>query len=235
MSAKSSFKIPADLEDYLERLVSAVERAVDGNTANKPEGDWRTKYLSLQEQYRALSALYQSIVETPPVADKNNEYLISFDAKPTLEETATVGIVQIKDLLNVAIESNTSDIFDVLSYYLANTKGDFQELVKIQKKAYNEKVMSKFTSNLAISKTFSKIDCIRVFRSLIDAGKIVTRDGSKLTHKAYFSAVGDFFGVDLSDAATVFSASLSDGNSGTKHTAIFDQLSSVILDQFNAK
>ena len=48
MSAKTS-KISADLEDYLERLVSAVERAVDGKHANTPGEDWHTKYLALQD------------------------------------------------------------------------------------------------------------------------------------------------------------------------------------------
>ena len=231
MSANTTM-IHANLEDYLERLVSAVERAVDGKSATKPEESWHARYLALQEQYNALSALYQSLVDTPPVTDKNNEYLISFDTKPTLDETASNGLVQIKDLLNAAIEANTNDIFDVIDYYLANTKGDLRELVKIKKKTFNVMVSSKFTSNIAFNaEEFAILDLVRLCYGLFNSGMVIPRVGKDLSLKEFFDTIGNVFDVDLSKASKSRSNSVGAGCSEETQTAVFDILCQASLNK----
>lgn len=228
------------------RLISAIKRAVDVNSAYfkafeklarkpLPNEDWRSKYLALQEQYYALSALYQSSINTPPVTDKHNQFLLSFDTPPTPRETANDGLVQVKDLLNAAIEANTSDLFQVLRIYLADAQGNLLSLVKVRQEIFQKRTKSLFASNLALSKSFTKIDCIRVFRALFEAGKITARDGSKLTLKEYFKTIGDLLDVDFSEASTTISTSMADSYSADKHTAIFTQLSNAILTLFNSK
>ena len=222
MSAKTS-KISADLEDYLERLVSAVERAVDGKHTNTPGEDWHTKYLALQEQYTALSALYQSLVETPPVTDKNNEYLIPFNTIPTPEEAAFNGLVQIKGLLDAANEANTSDIFEVMEYYLASAKGDYQTLVKTKKKAFDKMVSSKFTSNLAFNlDVFTLLDLIRICYGFYNSGMVGPRVGKELTFKEFLETMGKVFNVDLSKASKSKSNSVGSGCTEETQTAVFD-------------
>lgn len=200
-----------------------------------PPFDWHSKYLDLQERYMALSALYQSTIESPPITDGNNQTLLPFDDPSAAFDVAHLGIVQVKDLLNAAMETNSSDLFQVLRVHLASTNGDLLELVKVSQESFQKRTDSLFYSNLTPSKSFSKIDCIRVFRALYDAGKIATRDGSSLTLKAYFQTIGDLLDIDLSDASTLFSASLADSNSASKHTAIFDQLAKAIQDQFDSR
>ena len=231
MSAKTS-KISADLEDYLERLVSAVERAVDGISANKPGVDWHAKYLALQEQYTALSSLYQSLVDAPPVADKNNEYLLSFFDKPTPEETASNGLVQVKDLLDAAIEANTNDVFEVMEYYFANAKGDVQELVKIKKKTFDRMVASKFTSNLAFNlDDFTILDLVRVCYGFYNSGMVGPRVGKELTQKEFFDTMGKVFDVDLSKASKSKSNSVGSGCREETQTAIFDVMKQAPLNK----
>lgn len=240
------------------RLILAIKRSVDVSSgyfhsfaqlssnllkngfsfdfdSSPPPVDWQSKYLSLQERYYALASLYQSAIQSPPITDRNNQIMLPFDDPSTTLDVARLGVVQVKDLLHAAIEANSSDLFQVLRTYLASTNGNLLELVKVSQESFKKRANSLFASNLASSKSFSKIDCIRVFRALYDAGKIATRDGSSLTLKAYFQIIGDLLDIDLSDASTVFSSSLADSNSATKHTAIFDQLAKVIQDQYNSK
>ena len=231
------------------RLIAAIKRTINTYSAcfkafeplasvaypELPADDWHSKYLDLQERYFALSALYQSSIPNPPASGKDRQLSLSLDIPTSPVHCARLGVVQVKDLLNTAVEANSSDIFQVLRFYLAKSNDNLLELVKVNQESFLKRSALMMSSNLALSKTFSKIDCIRVFRALFEAGKITTRDGSKLSLKAYFKTVGDFLGIDLSDASTIFRASLADSYSGDKHTAIFNQLAQSIITLFNSK
>ena len=232
------------------RLIAAIKRTINPDSAcfkafeplasvadypELPADDWHSKYLDLQERYFALSALYQSSIPNPPASGKDRQLSLSLDIPYSPVHCARLGVVQVKDLLNTAVEANSSDIFQVLRFYLAKSNDNLLELVKVNQETFLKRSALMMSSNLALSKTFSKIDCIRVFRALYEAGKITSRDGSKLSLKAYFKTVGDFLGIDLSDASTIFSASLADSYSGDKHTAIFNQLAQSIITLFNSK
>ena len=231
MSAKTS-KIHADLEDYLERLASAVERAVDGINANKSGEDWQAKYLVLQEQYSALSALYQSLVETPPITDKNNEYLIPFDTKPTPEEAASNGLVQIKDLFAVAREANTSDLFEVLRVYADKTSGNLKDYVNAMEVVFNAKATKNIVTYLALTDNLTELDLIRITRSFIDGGFVVdTRTNKAPTYKELYAIAEQVFNIDLSNAATSFSDAIKKNCSEKAHKAIFDTMGQALVNK----
>jgi len=240
-------------------LISAIKRAVDVDSAyfraferlathlassgfsiddfpsSLSDDDWRTKYFALQERYAALSALYQSTVQQPPVTDANNQYRLPLDVPPTPKETSRYGIVQVKDLIELASDIEDTDLFQVLRVYFSNAKGNMVDYLDAKEKLYKAKKAAQHYSKFTLSKTFSKLDCIRVFRALVDGGKIATLNGTKLIRKDFFKALSIFLNCDFSDESTRFSSSLSDSESGTKHTAIFDELAGVIQNAFNTQ
>ena len=231
MSAKTS-KISADLEDYLERLVSAVERAVDGKHANTPCEDLQAKYLALQEQYTALSALCQSLVDTPPVADKNNEYLIPFHNIPAPEEAASNGFVQIKDLFAVAREANTSDLFEVMRVYGGRNSVNLKDYVDAMEVVFNAKATKNIVTYLALTDNLTELDLIRITRSFIDGGFVVdTRTNKAPTYKELYAIAEQVFNIDLSNAATSFSNSIKKNCSETTHKAIFETMGQALVDK----
>lgn len=232
MTAIQSFKIHAVVDGYLDNL-TIDPFSIEAQPVAITEG--QHDYAALEEKYNALLALYQSTIDAMPPHEKDNQLLIRFDTLQEELEKARESIFKVQDLLAIANEAQTADVFQVLRIFLAKANSNLQELVKVNQEAFNKKVKSKLNSNLALSKSFKKIDCIRVFRALFDAGKITSRDGAKLTLKDYFKTIGDLLDIDLSDASTVFSASLADSNSATKHTAIFDQLAKVIQNQYDSK
>ena len=170
-------------------LISAIKRAVDVNSAyfkaferladelSGPVVDWKAKYFALQRQY---DALYASI--PPPMVDRKNQLFIPFDSL----EAARQGYVSIEDLLRVADKNETLNIYFVLRLLLDDINHDFLDMVMAAEAMANEREASRYTSNITISKNFTKIDCIRVIISLFKKGKFKTRDGSKLTQKALF-------------------------------------------------
>lgn len=213
-------------------LISAIKRAVDINSAyfkaferlannlNQPEEDWRAKYLSLQEQYHALSSLFQSTINTPPIIDKNNQFRLALP--PTPQETANDGLVQILDLLNAVTKAKSANIFEVLRYYLAHAQGDVLKMVEVHEELFNEEIASTYISHLAISESLSEINLIRVFLSLYLAGFIIDRKtGKKPTQTEYFNTIGELFNIDLSDAVGIYSRSIQQGCSEETIKAIF--------------
>lgn len=225
------------------RLISAIKRAVDVNSAyfkafeklaSKPlsKEDWHSKYLALQEQYYALSALYQSTINTPPITDKHNQFLLSFDRQPNPEEATNDGLVQVNALLNAAIDAKTSDIFLVLRYYLAKAKGDVLKMVEVQEEIFNAQTVTAFTSNLVFADSLSQLDIIRVFRSLNDAGFVNNRrTGKKATYKELFDVAEKMFNIDLSGASSAFNNSLQECCSEETQTAVFDTMSQAFLNK----
>ena len=231
MSAKTS-KISADLEDYLERLVSAVERAVDGINANKPGEDWHTKYLALQEQYTALSALCQSLVDTPPVADKNNEYLIPFHNIPAPEKAASNGFVQIKDLFAVAKEANTSDLFEVMRVYGGRNSVNLKDYVNAEEELFNANVTKDIVTYLALTDNLTELDLIRIIRSFADGEFVVdTRTNKTPTYKTLYAIAGQVFNIDLSNASTSFSDAIKKNCSEKAHKAIFETMGEALVKE----
>lgn len=231
MSAKTS-KISADLEDLLERLVSAVERAVDGINANKPGEDWQAKYLALQEQYSALSALCQSLVDTPPVADKNNEYLIPFHNIPAPEEAASNGFVQIKDLFAVAKEANTSDLFEVMRVYGGRNSVNLKDYVNAEEVLFNANATKDIVTYLALTDNLTELDLIRVIRSFADAEFVIdTRTNKTPTYKELYAIAGKVFNINLSNASTSFSDAIKKNCSEKAHKAIFETMGEALVKE----
>lgn len=231
MSAKTS-KIPADLEDLLERLVSAVERAVDGINANTPGEDWQAKYLALQEQYTALSALYQSLVDTPPVADKNNEYLIPFHNIPAPEEAASNGFVQIKDLFAVVREANTSDLFEVVRVYAGKNSGNLKDYVNAEEELFNANATKDIVTYLALTDNLTELDLIRIIRSFVDAEFVIdTRTNKTPTYKTLYAIAGKVFNIDLSNASTTFCDPIKKNCSEKAHKAIFETMGEALVKE----
>ena len=221
-------------------LVSAIKRAVDVNSAyfkaferladelNQPEEDWQAKYLSLQEQYQALSSLFQSTINTPPIIERNNQLRLALPPNP--QETANNGLVQIMDLLNTVTKAKSANIFEVFRYYLAHAKGDVLKMVEIHEELFNDEIASTYTSHLAISESLSEIDLIRVFLSLYEAGFIINRKtGKKPTKTEYFNTIGELFNIDLSDAVGIYSRSLQQGCTEETMKAIFNTLAQKLV------
>ena len=219
-------------------LISAIKRAVDANSAyfkaferladelSGPVVNWKAKYFALQRQYDALSASIP-----PPLADTNNQLFLPFDSIEAVRQ----GYVSIEDMIGMAEKHETSNIYLVLRLLLDDINRDFKDMVMAADEMANKRESNSYTSNITISKSFTKIDCIRVIISLYKRGKLKTRDGSKLTQKALFEDFGNFLGVDLSSAPTEYTNSLSDSNKLAKNIAIFDELSSAVTDDFNSK
>ena len=219
-------------------LISAIENTVDVNSAyfkaferladelSGPVVNWKAKYFALQRQYDALSASIP-----PPLADTNNQLFLPFDSIEAVRQ----GYVSIEDMIGMAEKHETSNIYLVLRLLLDDINRDFKDMVMAADEMANKRESNSYTSNITISKSFTKIDCIRVIISLYKRGKLKTRDGSKLTQKALFEDFGNFLGVDLSSAPTEYTNSLSDSNKLAKNIAIFDELSSAVTDDFNSK
>ena len=219
-------------------LISSIENTVDVNSAyfkaferladelSGPVVDWKAKYFALQRQY---DALYASI--PPPMVDRKNQLFIPFDSL----EAARQGYVSIEDLLRVADKNETLNIYFVLRLLLDDINHDFLDMVMAAEAMANEREASRYTSNITISKNFTKIDCIRVIISLFKKGKFKTRDGSQLTQKVLFEDFGNFLGVDLSNGPTEYNNALSDNNKLSKNIAIFEVMSSAVTEDFNSK
>lgn len=221
-------------------LVSAIKRAIDVNSAyfkaferladelSGPVVDWKAKYLSIQEQYHALSSLFQSTINTPPIIERNNQLRLALPPNP--QETANNGLVQIMDLLNTVTKAKSANIFEVFRYYLAHAKGDVLKMVEIHEELFNDEIASTYTSHLAISESLSEIDLIRVFLSLYEAGFIINRKtGKKPTKTEYFNTIGELFNIDLSDAVGIYSRSLQQGCSEETMKAIFNALAQKLV------
>ena len=219
-------------------LISSIENTVDVNSAyfkaferladelSGPVVDWKAKYFALQRQY---DALYASI--PPPMVDRKNQLFIPFDSL----EAARQGYVSIEDLLRVADKNETLNIYFVLRLLLDDINHDFLDMVMAAEAMANEREASRYTSNITISKNFTKIDCIRVIISLFKKGKFKTRDGSKLTQKALFEDFGDFLGIDLSNGPTEYTNALADNDKLAKNIAIFEEMSKAVTEDFNSK
>ena len=219
-------------------LISSIENTVDVNSAyfkaferladelSGPVVDWKAKYFALQRQY---DALYASI--PPPMVDRKNQLFIPFDSL----EAARQGYVSIEDLLRVADKNETLNIYFVLRLLLDDINHDFLDMVMAAEAMANERESSRYTSNITITKNFTKIDCIRVIISLFKKGKFKTRDGSKLTLKALFENFGDFLGIDLSNGPTEYTNALADNDKLAKNIAIFEEMSKAVTEDFNSK
>ena len=219
-------------------LISSIENTVDVNSAyfkaferladelSGPVVDWKAKYFALQRQY---DALYASI--PPPMVDRKNQLFIPFDSL----EAARQGYVSIEDLLRVADKNETLNIYFVLRLLLDDINHDFLDMVMAAEAMANEREASRYTSNITISKNFTKIDCIRVIISLFKKGKFKTRDGSKLTQKALFENFGDFLGIDLSNGPTEYTNARADNDKLAKNIAIFEEMSKAVTEDFNSK
>lgn len=231
-----------------QRLISVIKSSIDANSGyfkafeevandleklgyyvNDPSSphsadDWQAKYLILQEQYLSLLSVYQSAAE-------GTQLEVFPEIPPVSKEAGKNGIVLITDLLNAVVEVDTTDIFEVLDYYTAKTSGNMRDMVEIREKLFRAKAKNQYTSNLAFSSKFKKIDIIRVFRAIFDAGKIATRNGEQLTLAEYFKTIGDVFDIDLSDASIHLTNSLNELYPEDKHVAIFKYLMKVFQDQ----
>ena len=216
-------------------LISAIKRAVDvnsyyfkafeqlANELDEPEEDWKEKYHTLLKQYDALCASIPS-----PLTDKKNQYLLPLDTI----EAARHGYVHVQDLLQAVDKVKTANLYKVLTYLLADIKGDFQEMVKTKERLHNDELASTYTSHLAISKQISEIDLIRVFLALYESGCIIDRKTRKKpTQKEYFKTIGDLFDIDLSDATATYSRSLQQGCSEETTEAIFILLAQALLNK----
>ena len=80
-----------------------------------------------------------------------------------------------------------------------------------------------------------KIDIIRVLNVLYELGKFMGPDGSRLTKKDYFTAVGKALNIDLSNYDKDLSRSLTDSTALDKHLRIFDEMRQKMTEIFNSK
>ena len=229
MSAKTP-KIHADLEEYLDRLITAFERAVESKTSSKPDEDWHARFLALQEQYRALSSLYQSTINTPPVIEKNNQLRLALPPDP--QETANTGLVQIDDLLNTVSKIGTANIFEVLRYYFAQIEGDVLKMVEIRAELFNSPSSKPFSSSLTLSDNLSHLDLIRIIRSFVDCGFFIDRStGKPPTYKALYDVAEQVLNIDLSEAPTKFSNTIKDAISEETQTSVFGTMAQTFLNK----
>lgn len=179
----------------------------------------------LQQKEKQLDALKTLAIQT----QSKNEQL-----QDSIESLKNGDTETINTLLAIAREKQTSDLYTVLRHFLSNHSGNIMEILKAEETAAKA-TPSAFKSNLTLSKSFSKIDCIRVFYTLHALGKFQGAEGGKVSLKTLFQVIGQSFNTDFSDFSTVLSASLADSNSAKKHTAIFTQMKQTMLDIFNSR
>ena len=179
----------------------------------------------LQQKEKQLDALKTLAIQT----QSKNEQL-----QDSIESLKNGDTETINTLLAIARERQTSDLYTVLRHFLSSHSGNIMETLKAEEKAAKA-VPSAFKSDITLSKSFSKIDCIRVFYTLHALGKFQGTNGNKVSLKTLFQVIGQAFNIDFSDFSTVLSASLADGNSAEKHTTIFVQMKQKMLDIFNSR
>ena len=179
----------------------------------------------LQQKEKQLDALKTLAIQT----QSKNEQL-----QDTIEKLKSGDTETINTLLAIAHERQTSDLYTVLRLFLSSHSGNIMETVKNQEKAAKT-IPAVMKSDITLSKSFSKIDCIRVFYTLHALGKFQSKDGGRVSLKTLFQVIGQAFNIDFSDFSTVLSASLSDSNSAEKHTVIFTQMKQSMLDIFNSR
>ena len=179
----------------------------------------------LQQKEKQLDAIKTLAIQT----QSKNEQL-----QDTIESLKSGDTDTVRDILAIARERQTTDIYTILHHFLPAQSGNILETVKAEEKAAKA-APSAFKSDITLSKSFSKTDCIRVFYTLHALGKFQGKDGSKASLKSLFQVIGQAFNFDFSDFSTVLSASLADGNSAEKHTTIFVQMKQKMLDIFNSR
>ena len=81
----------------------------------------------------------------------------------------------------------------------------------------------------------AKIDIIRVFNVLYELGMFRGRDGSRLTKKDFFTAMGKAINKDLSNYDKDLSRSTSDSTALEKHLRIFVDMKKKMEDIWNSK
>ena len=213
----------ADYFPVFRELAADLESSgfvMDINNTTPMPPDWHLEYINLNERYNELQRQYDELRK-----DENNQFNIDFP------QNASNQIIYIDDLIKAATEVKTTNIFHALRYYYIKTQGDMVEYVKAKEELFASIEANQYTSNLAVSKSFTKIDVIRLFRALYDAKKIVSRNGEELTLTEYFNTIGDFLNINLSDATTYLGSSLQELYPEDKHVAIFKQLSQVFLKE----
>ena len=213
----------ADYFPVFSQLASDLESSgfvMDINNTTPMPPDWHLEYIKLNERYNELQRQYDELRK-----DENNQFNIDFP------QNASNQIIYIDDLIKAATEVKTTNIFQALRYYYIKTQGDMVEYVKAKEELFASIEANQYSSNLAFSSKFKKIDIIRVFRALFDAGKIVTRNGEELTLVEYYKTIGEVFNIDLSDASIHLTNSLNELYPEEKHVAIFKYLMKVFQDQ----
>jgi len=215
------FKAFEEVADDLEKLGYYVSDP----TSPHPAEDWQAKYLILQEQYLSLLSVYQSATE--------GTQLEMFPViPPASKEAARNGIVLISDLLDAVVETNTTDVFDLLDYYVAKTSGNLRDLIKIREKLFRANAGNQYDSNLAFNEEYEKIDLIRVFLAIFHL-LVKPRVGKKLTVKEYFDIIGKVFNYDFGNVTKYYSESLGSGCSPKTIKAIFELLGQNLVNVYD--
>lgn len=232
-----------------QRLISVIKKAIDTNsgcfkafehlavslekaghyiadpTSPQPTIDWQTRFFILQEQYLSLLAVYQSVTD--------DAQLQLFPEIPTVsKEAAKNGVVLMADLMDAAVEANTSNLFEVLRFYIDKTKGNLKDYVNAMEVIFKSKVTPKVVTYLALTDNLSELDLIRIIRSFVDGNFVVdTRTNKTPTYKELYAIAEQVFNIDLSHAATSFSNSITKNCSENAHKAIFETMGEVLVKE----
>lgn len=224
MSADSAY-----FDEFLQ-LAKRLDKdgfVIDLCNTSSSEPDWYQEYLKLNEKYSAMKQLCDEL-RNPPIKDENDQLCLNLDASQD-------GFAPFTDMLDIAENEHSSDIFHIFRIYLAKRNGDLLELVKTRQVAFEKRTATPYVSCLTLSDSANRMDIIRLFRSLADSGLIVFRDGSKFNYTTYFNIIGDLLDINMSKANTLFINSINDGISDEAQTRIFHQLAETIIKQNNKR
>lgn len=128
----------------------------------------------------------------------------------------------------------------VITFGLTNIaciqEGITNNLVVPAKNDKEEKMGTTYKSPVHLTKERgAKIDLIRLMNAYYELGKVENANGGRLTKKEFFSAVGHFFNIDLSNYENDLSNSMAVGVSMDKQIRIFDEMKKKHTEIFNSK
>lgn len=211
-----------------EQLAIDLEKEgyhITDSTSSRPDEDWHAKFITLQEQYLSLLAVYQSIT--------SDSQLELFPSMTTVtKEAAQKGVIMMDDLINTAVEANTTNLFEVLRVYVGKTSGNLKDYVNAMEVVFNAKATKNIVTYLALTDNLTELDLIRITRSFIDGGFVVdTRTNKVPTYKELYAIAEQVFNIDLSNAATSFSDAIKKNCSEKAHKAIFDTMGQALVNK----
>lgn len=211
-----------------EQLAISLEKAghyIADPSSPQPAIDWQTRFLILQEQYLSLLAVYQSVT--------GDAQLQLFPEIPTVsKDAAKNGVVLMADLIDTAVEANTSNLFEVLRVYIDKTSGNLKDYVNAQEVIFKANVTKSIVTYLALTDNLSELNLIRIIRSFVDGNFVVdTRTNKTPTYKELYAIAEQVFNIDLSHAATSFSNSITKNCSENAHKAIFETMGEVLVKE----